>query len=586
MLFSITSYRKALRFRNIIFLLLAAFITLAGYKGYSSTMKIYAYHKAQAMISNDSLIEAEEWLRRASDNHTIHYFDEKTEQALADIEPITEMKNLIGAVDLQLEAAVNKDDFARLLEIEGQYRALQKKFSAKDASEKLLFSNTVAYYQTEDDLKGAFDHAQKRFIKEIKNEISKKSFPDLQAVTGMLQIPASYYNGVEAKVQELAALYEEYDQAKLEAWFTSKPFAEAVTEIVRLRAFYSDWMLADPWVPQFTDQYAEAALRAALDKGDLDAFLAGANAFQSAAKELAVSNSRTSAFISVSVQSQLAKAAGLKESKHYDAAVQMYKQLGIYRDTRKDILAVYTQWFENEPGELLKRGFKDIGSFSTATPLTEFAGSAIASAGLSDNRLLLSRLMPDEKLSVSQIGLDSGVTVQAIRAANAISVQNQPVILIEGVSTNRKARYMAYELRGTEFSKILDVEADGFEVNSTGVLLVSNTTMAEGTGQQSYFEYYNGKYTFSSVKPDYIEIRLADLPRYKNVKVRFTCDIMAADGNNAVVSYNGQYLLLSGNVTFRTGTAVVTGTWTGNEEIKKGSVSINGYVIQVSKVSQ
>jgi hypothetical protein len=114
---------------------------------------------------------------------------------------------------------------------------------------------------------------------------------------------------------------------------------------------------------------------------------------------------------------------------------------------------------------------------------------------------------------------------------------------------------------------------------------VDNTT-GEGSEQQSFFEYQNGKYNFTRIKPDYVEISLDQLKNYRNTKVRFTCQILTSDGNNAVVTYNGEYILLSGNFNFKPGTALVTGKWTSNSEITKGAQSINAYQVQVTALTQ
>jgi len=416
----------------------------------------------------------------------------------------------------------------------------------------------------------------------LRSQIKKKQFSD-ETVASLLQIPKPFYSDDNTRLSAIQFILGPYDQARLDTWAANKPFAEVVKEGTRIQKFYQTYNIDSNWLIPQIEQFAIASMKSDLDKNDLAAFAEHAKAYEQN-PDLAGDKSKAIEYINTTYASQLKTAEQLSKEKKYEQAIAIHQKLNAYRDASKAIQQVELRWSSDEPVHLLRK-VESNAEFSNIITGSDKMGAIVYTAGITKQKLVLARMLPDFSVNKMEVPFGDGLAVKSIRIAEGLGVKGGPAILIEGGSSSRKFRYVGFEAQTSGLKKILDVEADSYRIDKPGSLIVANTT-GNGAGQESYFNSHNGAYAFAGIKPDYVEISLSSLLKYKNTKVRFKCTILTADANTAVVALDDAYVLLRGKTTMRAGSATITGTWTSTDSVKKGAQSIPAYIVDVSSVTQ
>jgi hypothetical protein len=113
---------------------------------------------------------------------------------------------------------------------------------------------------------------------------------------------------------------------------------------------------------------------------------------------------------------------------------------------------------------------------------------------------------------------------------------------------------------------------------------------------QAYYEIdYYGRYHFTKIKVNYVEIEAEDVIQYYGQKVRFSVYVDSPRDEMAVVeiaetynystsSYDREYVLLKGQPHFAYGSYDVIGKFTGYESIEHYGQMIEVPVVQVEKL--
>lgn len=577
------TYKHTTWLYRIIALLLIPLLFLATYKTYRGILKIELYQQAEKNRQSDRLISAEEQFRAASEITALRYKDDETQVALDALKPITGIKAMLNSIKTEADEASDKEDVTMLLSIYQDYVKKTAEYAEKDNFTKKIYSEATKYYSLDTVFKDALEDFRKKDMKSLQNAINKKTFSEENSLSNLLQIHNIYDHHDAKLIGDGSTLVEEFGKGKLDSIFKDKGLDESLKGASSLLTLFKSNGVKSEWLTVKVDEFVKAGLKQASDQADLTDFAAKVKVFQSS-KEWASSPSTVPDYIKSIVQSLLTKAAQLNDSGKHDDSIALYRQLAAVTDTSGQIQNIEFKILESDPGKLLKkaapdRNFNVIGTFKGG-------GDALASViGTDGDQIGLARLMTNGNVSYSAGTLGGGIQVKSARLAPELSAQGQQALLIEAAPRTRQHHYIAYAIAEDGLRKTLNVDADRINVEGSGVLLIDNIP-GDGENQQSYYEYKGGKYTFTKIKPDYIEIALDDLSNYRNVKVRFSCKILTADGNNAVVALNDQYVLLTSTSTsLKPGNAVVTGKWTSTSEIKKGALSITAYNFQVTAIN-
>ncbi|MCP3774333.1 hypothetical protein NLX71_13605 [Paenibacillus sp. MZ04-78.2] len=623
---SISTYKRSVRYRNAAIAVLVLLLLAAGFKVYAWWKKAELYQQAAAQLAAGNAVEAEELLLKAQKISFVDYKEAEMEQALSALQPVTQAKRLFSSLTDQIASAVAVNDAGSLVKAYESYQSAKSQVAKLDEGSQKRFAETAASYNIDARFAEAFGSVKTALLQNVEGAVAKKKFDTDTAVGFLLQIPAVYYKDEAAKRKALNPLLQKYDQGRLDAIVKSKSLEEMLKEGEGLQKFYKNRGWEAPWVAARLEKAAQDTL-AKLEKNDLGGFLAAAKIVQSN-KELFGNASKLNGYIQTVVNGRLARAEQLIAAKKYAEADELYKTLGAFRDTSKELQALDQRRLESDPAVLLQKAGIE-GALTAATSLKGSNGAQTAAAAVTDKKkLVLVRLFPDQRIEVAEGAVPGDLTaVKAIRPADELSPEGQPVLLLEAASKKRKARYVAFEAHGAELKPILDLEADKLETVRKGVVSadnpvpertekndadknsMENTQDKNGTevsgleaGARAVYEYRSGRYVFvksdkdfadnagrdgnSDVKQDADKKETKDaakevksivaneLPKHKNAKVEFQCDIQSVANNRAIVKFDDLYIVLSGKFKFSTGPAVVTGIYTSTEDLKQGNKTV------------
>lgn len=638
---SISTYKRSVRYRNAAIAVLVLLLLAACFKVYAWWQKAELYQQAAAQLAAGNAVEAEELFLKAQNIGFIDYKEAETEQALSALQPVTQAKRLFSSLTDQIASAVAVNDAGSLVKAYESYQSAKSQVAKLDEGSQKRFAETAASYNIDARFAEAFGSVKTALIQSVEGAVAKKKFDADTAVGFLLQIPAVYYKDEAAKRKALNPLLQKYDQGRLDALVKSKSLDEMLKEGEGLQKFYKDRGWEAPWVAAKLEKAAQDTL-AKLEKNDLGGFLAAAKTVQSY-KELFGSGSKLNGYIQSVVNGRMTRAEQLIAAKKYAEAEELYKTLGAYRDTSQELQALGQRRLESDPAALLQKAGIE-GALTAATSLKGTNGAQTAAAAVTDKKkVVLVRLFTDQRIEVAEGAVPGDLAaVKSIRPADELSPEGQLVLLLEVASKKRKVRYVAYEAHGSELKPILDLEADKLESVRPGVISADNPvpertdkngadknstdkngTAAPGSqaGAKVVYEYRSGRYVFvkseengnnavtngnGDVKPDADKkdpkdgtakdakegakevksITANELPKYKNSKVVFQCDIQSVSENRAIVKADDVLIVLTGKFKFGTGPAVVTGTYTSTEDLKQGNKTIKAYVVQVSSLVQ
>ncbi|KEQ24654.1 hypothetical protein [Paenibacillus tyrfis] len=644
---SISTYKQSGRYRNAALAVLVLLLLAACFKVYAWWQKAELYRQATAQLAAGNAVEAEELFLKAQKIGFIDYKEAETEQALSALQPVTQAKRLFSSLTDQIASAVAVNDAGSLVKAYDAYQSAKSQVAKLDEGSQKRFAETAASYNIDARFADAFGSVKTALIQSVEGAVAKKKFDADTAVGFLLQIPAVYYKDEAAKRKALNPLLQKYDQGRLDALVKSKSLDELLKEGEGLQKFYKDRGWEAPWVTAKLEKAAQDTL-ARLEKSDLGGFLAAAKTVQSY-KELFGSGSKLNGYIQTVVNGRMARAEQLIAAKKYAEAEELYKTLGAYRDTSQELQALGQRRLESDPAVLLQKAGIE-GALTAATSLKGSNGAQTTAAAVTDKKkLVLARLFTDQRIEIAEGAVPGDLAaVKSIRQADELSPEGLPVLLLEASSKKRKARYVAFEAHGSELKPILDLEADKLESVRPGVVSADNPvpertekngadknstdkngtdkngTEASGSqaGTKAVYEYRGGRYVFAKSDKDFTDnagrnengdvkqdadkkdpkdgtakdtkegakevksIMANELPKYKNSKVVFQCDIQSVADNRAIVKVDDLYIVLTGKFKFGTGPAVVTGMHTSTEDLKQGNKTVKAYVVQVSSLVQ
>ncbi|MFC9778882.1 hypothetical protein [Paenibacillus chitinolyticus] len=588
-----STYHRSIRYRNGAILLLVLMLGLAGYKGYSVWHKADLYARAAAEQAAGRDVEAENLYMLARDISSFDYKNDEISAALSALRPVTELKRLFAS--LASEIAVTNggsQEQARLLQAYAAYGAKKAEVAAADESAKKRFGELTDAYKLDEQFAAALTGAKKSLTALLQQGNGASAQEGESAMSLLFQLPASVYKDEKTKRKDLNTLFQKYDTTRLQTIFNQKSFEEALGEIVRIRQFYSERKVEAAWVLPKAETYVQGTLTRLLETNDVPGFLTHAKTFQNL-KELSGSSSKVNAFIQSSLRKQTAKAEQLASAGKYADAIALYKVLGDYKDTGKEIRQTEIRWMAAEPGVLLAKAKDNVRFVQTAGAKGLWGSEAIAVGVTDRGTLVTARLQADGSVVSTEGEIGGGLAVKAVSFADGLGAGKLPVVMLESQSRTRNARYTAYEVDASGLNALLDVEADGYKLQSGGVLLVRNPAGA-GSGQEAVYKLQGGQYALAEVPqrvPDPSleakDIQPSELPQQQaETVVRLPLAITRTGSGMAVAEMDGLNVLLTGKFSWKPGNAVVTGTYTGETKILQGDRSVQAYKINVSHIEQ
>lgn len=586
----VLSYKKSKQVQAIAFGIMVVMIALAGWKLYTAALKVRDARAADRYYSQEEWQLAEQAYKAAAGNRSIAYREEDVVQGVAALQPVSELNSLLAGLAERAKRAGSSGDMDGLLavyqeytELKGQLDQPASAFSAALArlggkqSPASLFADWSRTHQVEKRFDAAFARVKQSALAQMEKELQEQAYSD-SAFSVLSLIPDEYWGGGEKNAQ-LQSLLKPYDEARLEAIGRSRGAAALLQEGQRLMKLYAGWGLPENWLMPKMEQLAQGALQASLNSGNLPDFLAVAK--QMEATKALTSSSPTLELIRSTYSRQLEAAGQLVEKGQYQEAIDLYSQLGSYRDTLELIGETRVKWALAQPEQLLEQAAPGASFLSITTGSNEF-GAVVYAVGISDASVVLAGLDKEHSLFKLEEPLEEPVQPRSIQPIPPL--RDLPVLLVEADSSSRKARYIAYEAGEGQLRKLFDFEADGYEAAGEDTLIVTNDA-EQGADRESYYKYADGIYAFDSIRQDFLEIDLNDIVDYPDIRVRFACTILTAEDETAIAAHQGGYVLLSG-ARLRPGAAVITGTWSRTDKVMQGGQTVDAILLEVEAAEQ
>ncbi|WP_141333941.1 hypothetical protein [Paenibacillus sp. tmac-D7] len=501
------TYQRANRVRTAAAVMLAIMLALAGWKTYAALQTVRAYKQAEAHKAAGRLMEAEAQYLKASSVPGFDYRKEEISASLAELQPVVHTMRTVASLSASIAEAAASGSVAGLAKAHADYQEAKQQHAARGAADAERFAQAASEAHLETALADAFSAARKAAEKRLAG--SKPADDTGSAASELILIPAAYYGGDAAKRKAVNALLQSRDTARLDALARTKPYKEVWKLGEELRISYERLGWEAAWIAPKLEKLALGSL-SIVEKQDLGKFLDAAQQLKSY-EAWAGPGSKIDAYVDSVIRNRLVKAAALADSGKYDEAIALYRTIGDYRDTSKELLAVEQRKLANDPQQLLQAAGAP-GKLAAVTRLKGRDGSAQAAA-LSETgtRLFFAQLQADGSPGLLETELSPGVKPKSVRYSEPASPGGDKLLLIEGVSAQRKARYVLVQIGNTGLHPVLDVEADAIMSGQDGELTVarplSAVTGASDAGAllRGYYRYEQDHYVLvraESAEPD------------------------------------------------------------------------------------
>ncbi|WP_159886961.1 hypothetical protein [Paenibacillus puerhi] len=500
------TYQRAYRFRKAASALLAVTVVAAGWKTYEAAQTARAFNQAQALHAAGQLPEAEALYTKAGSISGFDYRRAEIAAALEQLRPVVHLMRTVTGLSEAVAAASASGDVAALTKVHTELQAAQESIGRSGADHKERFDAAMKEAGVEAKLGEAFSAARK--AAETKIAGAKAAEDTSAAAAELILIPSVYYGGDAAKLKAVNARLQTRDTARLDALARTKPYLEVWKLGDELRQFYERQGWEAAWVAPKLEKLALGTL-SIVEKQDLEKFLEAARQL-TGYKSWAGPGSKIEAYIDSIITARLKKADALSASGKHEEAVALYRTIGGYRDTSKELQAAEQRQLAGDPQRLLTAAGAS-GKLTLVTALKPASGLPQAAAlDATGTKLLLAQLSADGSPSLHEAVLDPAVKKGSIRYSDLTGPGGDKLLLVEAASTRRSARYMLL-LVGEQGAPqlVLDVEADALSSSGKGELTATRPWIASDR-QVPDDQPMRGHYKFDRER--YVLIRTEGVP--------------------------------------------------------------------------
>ncbi|MDQ1912720.1 hypothetical protein RAC89_20225 [Paenibacillus sp. GD4] len=459
-------YQRANRLQWTAAISLGVMLALSGLKTYGAVQTVRQYEQAETYHAAGRLVEAERLYRQAEAAWGFDYRKEVIRAALEELTPVVQVLESVDSLSRSITAAAAAKDVGGLVKGYNEYQVAKKKYQAAGTAAGERFVGAVEEAKLEAQLADAFSAARAAAEQRLR---SMKPAEDAGAAAAeLIRIPSVYYGGDAAKRKAVDTLLQARDIARLDALARSKPYLEVWALGEELRQFYVQQGWEAPWVAPKLERLAIGTLTI-LEKQDLSKFL-------DASRELrkyeawVPSGGKADSYIQSVLQQRTASAASLEKSGKYEEAIALYRTLGALTDTSQAIASAERRMLAADPLKLLA-GAGAKSKLVSAARLTGRNGSVQAVAlNEAGTRLFLAELPSDEGTAplLMNMTIEPALRTASLRSIEGSDPNGLQLLLAEGASAQRKARFLLMQVKASGLEPLLDLEADGFTLHKNG----------------------------------------------------------------------------------------------------------------------
>ncbi|ETI69649.1 hypothetical protein [Neobacillus vireti] len=555
-MFKLTVYKKVNMSRNFFLLILIFLLVLVGGKIIMAHEKIATYKEAMQLYNSGNLRAAEKKFRAAKLNVVVTDHNQDINQKLSILSPIREV---IEDLDEKAAGYYKQNDLDKLVDMYNRWQESRKKWVSGTAIQKQMYEEMVAFTKLDQDMLGYFSEIKQTNLAKLQNYSPTSSAEEEGVFNSLKLVPAEYYDGDTKKTKEIQTVFQTYYSGKMNKLTAANaPVFDITAEGERQYGMLTKFSIDSRWLTDTLDSHLVHVLSAALAKKDYPTFAEQANTVKRLSGNMGAA--KVFPFIEKSKTDLLANAKKLVSGNKFADAISIYEALRPLENTDQLLANANIAWDKYEPIRVLQRLYpgKEFPNFVNAK--NKWGADSVIAAISKDGEIYLGKLKGEEAMVVTEGSIQGSATISKLVFQSNLSQSDYPVIYIEAKSSERKHRYLAYEVRANSMGKILDVEADNLTIEARNVLLADNPT-GSGAGQLAYYEpVSDGDYQFTKIKVDYVDISVNDIAQYYGKKVRFTAFSTANQNGGALVtlsetynystnSWEKTYLLLKGQTT-------------------------------------
>ncbi|MGF7048953.1 hypothetical protein J2T13_003461 [Paenibacillus sp. DS2015] len=558
--------KRIITLQNSLILLCVAVGIMIGIKGYHIHQKISWLADANRLYAEKNLIDAETWYHKAQNNRSIRYKEQEISSRLAELAPITQIKEKLAALDLLGSIANDNQDFYEMLNVYGELTTVRASYMQKGNRYAPYYKEISAQYGISDDIIRYFQAFKTLFYEQMQQNLTNSDYSDESFKWNLLAIPELFYGNKDKKNAQLYSKFTSYDHTKLTRMASAGQFNNVLDTSLSMLSEYTSHSVTGDWVMDQAEAISRTIFQKDVEKENYAAFASHAIDYTTFVTRGNL-DSDVLAEIKAQVLQWLNSAKRKISSAQFEQAIVIYEGLNAYHNTQEEISTAERAWTIHEPLRLLQAA-DSAHSYSHVISGSNRFGALIYVIAVDEQNTLYFGEMDSEGLVhiMSSSNIAQTMPIRDIRVDEQLSTAAAPVILVEGESFNRLASYSAFEVQTDRIATLLQIDADGYQIDDTGNLLLDNPN-DEGSGHIAIYQRSGDSYTFVGIQQDYTNIAADNLIGYRGEKVQFSTYVTQPGTLSAYAEMGYDYVKLIGNFDFSEGPITVVGTFNMYEDL-------------------
>ncbi|OAB45239.1 hypothetical protein [Paenibacillus glacialis] len=557
---------RMITLRNILICCCAAMLILIGMKGYNIQQKISTVTEADRLYALKDLIEAESWYDKAQRNHSIHYKEEQISSRLQELAPITKINTQLREIDDQAENAYSDQDFKQLMTVYRSLQDVRSIYMTGKSPYEPYYRQLSAKYEISEDFTRYFKQFKTLFIEQMEHNLDNNQYADESFKWNLLIIPDIFFGDGKQKRSELYVKFTTYDNRKMARMAANGEFQALLDQSAAMFKLYKDNNVQAKWITDQAETLVRTFLENDAEKDSYSIFATHAKSYMDFVRTVSFKSS-VKTYIEKQISTWMKTAKRNVSKAEFEKAFAIYDGIKEYKDTSLEVKEAKLAWNIHDPIRILQNGDPTRVFNHVSSGNKRYGALVYVVATDAQNVIYFGTIDSENNVQVlTNTDFQQGGSIQELSIENSLSTKEHPVILIKGDSTTRSALYTAVEVQSNAMITLFQLNADGFQVDSSGILMMTNPDTAEGAGQVAMYERTGDSYQFVGVQRDFIDIAVEDLLSHPDEKVRFITTIIQPGYNEAFAVMGTSYVKLTGTFNFYEGNVTLTGKLRGYED--------------------
>ncbi|WP_152392702.1 hypothetical protein [Paenibacillus guangzhouensis] len=573
---------RAITPRNLMIFLCAVVLVLIGVKGVFIFHKINTIAKADRLLANKQLVEAEAAYTDAWNNRWIQYQDDKISERLRALSPITEMKQTLSNLNIELEQIARNDDIERLMTAYTTYQTFKAPYAHAENPYAVYYQQLAASTQIAAKIEESFHRFITRFYEQMASNLEHKNYEDERFKSNLFAIPEVYYKREGRRADILSAKFKKYDEQKLDQIASAGQYETLLHEATTMQKTYDGLKWKASWMPKKVDALVHVFLRNDVGQERYADFAMHAKRYVEYAKSRP-GKSEVEVYIQSQIRKWMRSAKTFIRDGEFQKALQIYEGLAVYQDTKQEIQDATSAWTAADPVRILQGVDSAVNYEQVSGGKDRFDVKVYVIATDAMNTLYYGTLNRDDHVSILKSNaVPKGNKIRSVKIEEKLSTRKSPVLIVETDSPSRKAWYGAYQVKNERLQPLFEFEADGYEVQSDGTLHVQ----AEAEDQVAIYALVNDTYQYAGIVQQFTDIAVENLWQYQHMKVRFTVNIVAVGDAGVYAQMGDSYLQLRGDLSYSLGMVTIIGIYNESKELQVGDLMVNIPVVEVETIKK